>query len=299
MNHLDTIQTEIAAGSLFVVNHSGGKDSQAMTALLAGLLPAAQVLVVHAELPGADWEGIPAHIEATVPANWTVAYCRAVHLDGTEKTFFSMVERRFESRPDVPSFPSPSQRTCTSDLKRGPIEKLVKRYLRDNPRFGGRAIFIDGRRAEESPDREKLATYSSRKRMNQAGRDCYDWLPIHDLTERQVRQVVADAGQELHPAYAAGMSRLSCCFCIMANKKDLATAAALRPELAAKYIALEVHTGYTMSMSRRPLSEIIADAGVDSASFSSSVSVPACTDSPRQISLKGFELTGSPLAVTA
>ena len=32
----------IARGALFVINHSGGKDSQAMYLLLRGLVPAAQ-----------------------------------------------------------------------------------------------------------------------------------------------------------------------------------------------------------------------------------------------------------------
>ncbi len=294
MNNLEIIQTEIDRGSLFVVNHSGGKDSQAMTALLADVLPAAQVLVVHAELPGADWEGIPEHIASTVPHGWLVEYCSAIHLDGTDKSFFSMVERRFESKPEVPCFPSKKNRTCTSDLKRGPIEKVVKRYLKENPQFGGRAIFVGGERAEESTDRKNLPTYAPRVRMNLAGRVCFDWRPIHALLETQVRQIVADAGQELHPVYAAGMSRLSCCFCIFSSQKDIGIAAQLRPELAARYIALETRTGYTLSMSRRPLAEIIA-----AASLVSSASVPACKDSPLQDSFKGFELTGSAQEVAA
>jgi len=37
---------------LFVVNHSGGKDSQAMMLLIEQLVPREQIMVVHAALGG-------------------------------------------------------------------------------------------------------------------------------------------------------------------------------------------------------------------------------------------------------
>lgn len=250
-------QAELEAGALFVVNHSGGKDSQAMTvALEAAGIPAAQILVVHAELPEADWEGIPEHIEANLPQGWELRYTVAT------KTFFQMVERRFESRPSVPSFPSPSTRQCTSDLKRGPIDREVRHYLKDHPEFNGRVVHCVGIRAEESTSRAKAQPWTLNARESKAGRTVHAWLPIHDWTEQDVRGAVADAGEDLHWAYQAGMSRLSCCFCIMANKKDLQTAARLRPELAQRYIELEERTGYTMSMAQVPLKDIIQEASL-------------------------------------
>lgn len=242
----------IDAGALFVINHSGGKDSQAMTLLLEGIIPEKQAIIIHAELPEADWQGIPQHIQATKPQGWPLRYVSA------DKTFFDMVERRFESRPEVPSFPSPQFRQCTSDLKRGPIAKFVRWVAKKR----GITTIVNcmGIRAEESSSRAKAATWKLNKRESKAGRTVYDWLPIHELLEAEVRQVVADAGQELHPAYAAGMSRLSCCFCIMASKADLTTAAKLQPALYARYVELEQRTGYTMSMTGKPLTEV---TGID------------------------------------
>lgn len=52
---------------------------------------------------------------------------------------------------------------------------------------------------------------------------------IFDLGEDQVFGVIRDAGQTPHPAYAIGMSRLSC-ICIMASRADLRTAARLQPK---------------------------------------------------------------------
>ena len=38
----------IRAGALVAVNHSGGKDSQAMTILLSRIVPRGQIVAVHA-----------------------------------------------------------------------------------------------------------------------------------------------------------------------------------------------------------------------------------------------------------
>ncbi len=91
---LPHIDDLIRAGALFVANHSGGKDSQAQAE--------------HAGLP------------------FVVAHA--------VKTFFDMVEHRFKVRPGPNSscWPSASNRQCTSDLKRGPIEREVRRYAKAN-----------------------------------------------------------------------------------------------------------------------------------------------------------------------
>ena len=57
----------IRRGALFALNHSGGKDSQAMTILLARIVPRQNLLAVHAPLGEAEWPGTIQHIEATVP----------------------------------------------------------------------------------------------------------------------------------------------------------------------------------------------------------------------------------------
>ena len=80
-----------------------------------------------------------------------------------------------------------------------------------------------------------------------AGREVLDYLPIHTWTTVQVFAAIADAGQSPHEMYSKGMTRLSCCFCIMASKGDLTRAAQLNPELYAKYVAMEKKTGYTIN----------------------------------------------------
>ncbi|WP_080102105.1 hypothetical protein [Salmonella enterica] len=51
------IQSLIDAGALFVSNHSGGKDSQAMLIKLLDVIPARQLVVVHASLGPVEWPG--------------------------------------------------------------------------------------------------------------------------------------------------------------------------------------------------------------------------------------------------
>ena len=84
----------------------------------------------------------------------------------------------------------------------------------------------------------------------------YDWLPIFHLSKTQVFDVIASAGQSPHPVYALGLTRCSCSFCILASKADLTRAARLRPELYARYAALEQRLDHTLSPSRQTLPEL-------------------------------------------
>ena len=105
-----------------------------------------------------------------------------------------------------------------------------------------------GMRAEESSKRAKLNTFKLNTRNSKAGREWYDWLPIHDWKVDEVFAMIREVGQKPHWAYEAGMTRLSCCFCIMSNKEDLTTAARLNPELYKQYVDLEKKTGQVMMM---------------------------------------------------
>ena len=110
-----------------------------------------------------------------------------------------------------------------------------------------------GMRAEESAARARKLPWKRNDRNSKAGRSWFDWLPVFGLTEAQVFDVIRDAGQSPHWAYAAGMSRLSCVFCIMASRTDLRTAAQLQPALYARYVALERRIDHTLSPTRVPL----------------------------------------------
>ncbi|MFC0009672.1 phosphoadenosine phosphosulfate reductase family protein [Devosia nitrariae] len=230
-------------GALFVINHSAGKDSQAMTIRLRSVIPAEQLLVIHADLGEVEWSGNRTHILDTI-GSLELVVCR-----NPNKTLLSMVEQRG-------MWPSAGQRQCTSDLKRGPIETAIRRHLAAHPEFNGLVVSCLGIRAAESPARSKQRPFRYSERNSKNGRSWYEWLPIFEMSTEEVFGTIAAAHQEPHWAYRAGMSRLSCVFCIMASRSDLRTAAQLNPELYARYVDLEKRIGHTLSMSGQTLEEV-------------------------------------------
>jgi 3'-phosphoadenosine 5'-phosphosulfate sulfotransferase (PAPS reductase)/FAD synthetase len=116
-----SIRNLVDAGALFVSNHSGGKDSQAMLIKLLDLIPHNQLIVVHASLGTVEWPGAM-ELARDQAADASLPFIVAT----ARKTLLEMVARRFETRPEVPSWPSASTRQCTSDLKRGPIQREIR-----------------------------------------------------------------------------------------------------------------------------------------------------------------------------
>ena len=116
----------IRAGALVAVNHSGGKDSQAMTILLSRIVPRSQLLAIHAPLGEVEWPATIEHIEATLPEGVPLIFAPVA----SGKSLLEAIEERGR-------FPSPSVRWCTSSTKRGPIERELRHYLKAHPRFAG------------------------------------------------------------------------------------------------------------------------------------------------------------------
>ena len=232
----------IRDGALVAINSSGGKDSQAMTILLSRIVPRDQLIVVLAPLGEVEWPGTIAHIENTIPPGVPLILARTA----SGHCLLERIEKRRR-------FPDSGRRYCTSDMKRTPIERELRRFLKAQPRYRGRLVNAMGMRASESPARSKLATWRRSDRNSRAGREWFDWLPIHALETADVFRVIREAGQSPHWAYAAGMTRFSCSFCILASRADLRRAAELRPNLYRTYVELEQRIGHALSPTRVPL----------------------------------------------
>ena len=216
-----------------------------MTILLSRIVPHGQLVAVHAPLGEVEWPDTIEHLEATLPKGVPLIFAPVA----SGKTLLERVEERG-------LWPSNSARWCTSDFKSGPIQRELRRYLKAHPRFGGRLVNAMGMRAQESPARARKVPWRRNDRMSVAGREVFDWLPVFGLSTEDVFRVIRGAGQAPHWAYAAGMSRLSCSFCILASRADLRRAAELRPELYRSYAALERRIGHTLSPTRQPLPEV-------------------------------------------
>lgn len=205
---------EAVRGSLFVANLSGGKDSQAMLLRMLKIVPRRQILAVHAHLGEVAWPGTLEHArqhaqDAEVP--FLVA--------SAQKTLLEMVETRFATRPEVPSWPSPQFRQCTSDLKRGPLNREIRRYA--TAQGYTRVINCTGIRREESSQRSKLSPWQRRESECSKTREWLEWLPIFEFSAQDVWTLLRNSNQAAHPAYAQGNSRMSCVFCIMTSEADL------------------------------------------------------------------------------
>lgn len=252
MSELPSIEQLIERKALFVVSHSGGKDSQAMLIKLLEIIPREQLAVVHASLGESEWAGaLELAQEQAENAGLPFIVARA------GRSLVEMVERRYVTKPGPNSscWPSARVRFCTSDAKRSPIEREVRRYAKEN----GYTTVVScmGMRAAESPARAKRVALTVNKRGTVRNRDWFEWLPIHDMATTDVWRTIAAAGQTPHPAYLTGNTRLSCVFCFMASPRDIANGARHRPELYAKYREIETRTSYTFHQSRRSLEEMV------------------------------------------
>ena len=232
--HRPAVKKLVDAGALFVVNHSGGKDSQATYTVIASLVPADQIAVVHCDLGEVEWDGALDHVKATT--DHSVNLTKAIWKDGTEKTLLDAIE-------DRGLWPAGPQRYCTSDLKRGPAEKVIRRLSKET----GRSLVVScfGFRREESDARAKKTVWADVPRNSKAGRTWIDFSPILEITTSQVFQIIEEAGQEPHQTYKDGNERMSCVFCIFGSKNDLNNGAKARPELFRKYVELEGRMGHT------------------------------------------------------
>lgn len=144
-------------------------------------------------------------------------------------------------------WPSPRQRYCTSDQKRAQVHRLYTALttVSREPRQV-RILSCQGMRAEESPARAKRPPFHRDERASNGRRLVDNWLPLHEWKVGEVwaRIKASRAADLIHPAYALGMPRLSCVFCIFAPKSALVLAGRHNPDLLAEYVRVEKAIGH-------------------------------------------------------
>ncbi|MFJ1757620.1 phosphoadenosine phosphosulfate reductase family protein [Kitasatospora sp. NPDC088134] len=290
---LRTEVPDLASYDVILMNVSGGKDSQAALAELVLHATAASVMdrivVVHADLGMVEWPGVR-ELAAEHAAHYGLRF-EVVRREGS-----SLVER-VEERGMWPSADnrwctSDFKRGPIRKL----ITRLV-RELRAAGHVGPvRILNVMGLRADESAARRKLAGFAhdgsktcpcpecqrrrkateaakaagittkkipARDRMQHGASNTLrwvdTWLPIHSWSTADVWTAIFAAGTRPHPAYAAGMPRLSCVFCVLASRAALVRAAQLQPALAARYLLAEQMTGHRFRLDVS-MAEIVAEA---------------------------------------
>lgn len=230
------IPQEVLNADVIFCSHSGGKDSQAMLALLKRMGLLHKVVLVHSDLGRMEWEEMKPWIEKN-------SFGLPVHVVKSEMDFFQMA-RKYNR------IPSGMNQFCTDMLKTQPIKEFIHNYMYEH---GFKtAINATGMRASESKRRAEKKPFTLSKGKGTSGmhmtkkhseHTIWDYMPIFHYTTEEVYQEIENAGQKPHEVYSKGFSRLSCVFCVNGRINEHKEAAKLRPELAREMADLERELG--------------------------------------------------------
>ena len=273
----------LRAGAALSISTSAGKDSQAMTVLLASLARqnpewGGQVFNIHAHLGRAEWaESLPHAEQVAKRCEIPLVVVRNEKGDLVDR-----VEGRLASLAGtgINPFMSARQRFCTSEYKSGPINKYLRRF--------GLVVSAIGIRREESKRRREKPVFQINQQLTSRKlrgltveealrvrkpeqRLALIWHPIIDFslddvweacgtskTEIAIRRALyregkhaeALAGATVHPAYIRGAKRVSCALCILADKQTLIVGARHNSELLRRYQEVERRSGKTFQPGR-------------------------------------------------
>lgn len=234
-----TAQAVMAEFDIILVNTSGGKDSQAIL----------DVVVKQARAEGVADRLVAVH--ATFAEEWAgteeLAREQAAHyglpLHVVQHSKGSLLARVRERGKWMDS----AARFCTAEFKRNQVAKLMTALVKAHPMSGVRPVRVlncMGIRAAESVARQKKNPFHRDEMQSNGRRDVWTYYPIFDWSVAQVWECIRQAGTRVHPAYAAGMPRLSCVFCVFAPKAALMLAGKLNPELLAEYVKVEAEINH-------------------------------------------------------
>ncbi len=224
------VDQALALDAAVAIGVSGGKDSQACTIAVMRHLDAighkGPRVLVHADLGMVEWD-------ASLPGCKTLADHYGLELIVVRRAAGGLMER-WESRWQssvrryaemetvtlVMPWSSSALRFCTSELKTQVITPELRRRFKNRP-----IINVTGQRRQESIARAKLSISAYDLRASRPGSPMLNWRPILDWRIEEVFSEISAAGLALHEAYTTwNTSRVSCRFCVMSSRPDLAAA---------------------------------------------------------------------------
>lgn len=218
----------IRAGSPVAIGVSGGKDSDAAAFATIDYLNqlghTGPRVLIHSDLGRVEWsESLPQceRLAARLGLELIVVRRQAGDMMDRWLTRWANNVARYANLECVKvilPWSTASMRFCTSELKTAIIcRELIKRFPSST------ILSAAGIRREESPNRAKAPIARPQPRLTSAAHSTsgLDWLPILDWTLDDVLTLHHERGFPLHEAYATN-SRVSCMFCILASRADLA-----------------------------------------------------------------------------
>lgn len=258
------IDALLAAGAPVAIGVSGGKDSSAVAFATVAYLDAAghsgPRILIHSDLGRTEWKAsLPGceALAARLGLDLVVVRRRAGDmLARWEGRWAANVKRWVELSCVKLILPwsTASMRFCTSELKTDIICSELRR------RFAGRTILsVTGIRREESEARSEAPVAKPQPKLTTRtkGTAGLDWHPIVEWKIDDVLGYLDEKDFPLHEAYTVyGSSRVSCAFCILGSRADLAAASSC-PDNAALYRAMcALETASTFSFQERWLSDL-------------------------------------------
>ena len=274
----ETITAAIAKGAALAISISGGKDSQAMLNWLVHLRQQHgwknPCFAIHAHLGRAEWPQTLTHCQQICDrAGVELVIVRRGQGDLVDR-WQERMDKLMAEGNNKPFWPSSSSRYCTSDLKRGPIDKYLRKF--------DCIISAEGVRAAESTNRAKQQVVAIRdgitsQRLRELepeqallewqgkGRLALTWRPLHHWDVERVWEWCNTSSQDhkrrvelykrgyvqeslldwtAHPAYVFGNERLSCALCILGSRNDLINGMKHNPDLYQRLVEMEQISGW-------------------------------------------------------
>ena len=266
----------LADFDVLLVNSSAGKDSQAMLDLIAARAALEgveeRIVVVHCDLGRVEWRGTRELAEEQA-ANYGLRF----EVVSRDQDLLDQIQQRGMFPGAGPA------RYCTSDHKTAQVAKLMTRLARQHRETSQvdsgpcrilNCLGIRGqegvKRAKEiretmAPDGQRGAWRIDTRASTKTTRHVTRYYPIADWSEAEVWERIESSGVRHHEAYDLGMSRLSCCFCIFANRHDLLIAGKANPDLLDAYCKVEENIGheFTARLSIRSIRDQLKSEGGD------------------------------------
>jgi 3'-phosphoadenosine 5'-phosphosulfate sulfotransferase (PAPS reductase)/FAD synthetase len=252
------VQAMLDRDAVVAVGVSGGKDSDACAIAVARHLDSVghkgPRLLVHSDLGRIEWkDSLPSCERLAARLGWELQVVRRQAgdmLDRWEVRWRNCVAR-YEDLSCVKlilPWSTPSMRFCTSELKTHVISGALRK------RFPKRDILnVTGIRRQESKNRSKMPIWAPNSELTRKGGVGMTWNAIIDWPVQDVVYAINDAGLSLHEAYTRyGVSRVSCCFCIMSSEADLIASALCEDnhEPYIRMVELEVKSSFAFQGNR-------------------------------------------------
>ena len=260
LNLVPEAAAALAGGAALAISVSGGKDSQAMLEALVAEHRTqkwpGEVFAIHSDLGRAEWAESQPHCQQQCDR-------LGIQLAVVRRLKGDMVDRWQERMHKLagtgkPFWSSSSQRYCTSDMKRGPIDTYLRRYKN--------VVCAIGIRSQESRGRARQLVWQHRTQICTKDRQAYSWNAIFDWKIEDVWETIGTTSVDLerrrwlyregshkealegwpgHPAYVYGNERVSCALCVLASRADLRIGALHNPQLFRILTDMEGESGWS------------------------------------------------------